>query len=240
MQLSVIGPVYNEEENLEKNIKEFDAYLNKQNFDFEIIIVNDGSTDKTKEIAKKLTELLPEVKLLSKEINQGKGAAVRDGLLAGTGNFLLFLDADNATPIDTLEKTWPLLKTNDLVIGSRNYHDTIQAKEIKKQILIKRILGVSGNKLIRLFTGLKINDTQCGFKIFHKASVSSIIPKTKINRWAIDVEILTIAKNKNLKVGIAPVTWTCGPTSRVGFKGYLIALKELFIIKLNDLRGKYN
>lgn len=240
MRLSVIVPAYNEETNLEKNIRKFYAYLEKQSFDFEIIIVNDGSNDNTEQIAQTLVTKLKNIKLLSKKKNQGKGAAIRDGLLAGLGNFLLFLDADNATSIDHLEKVWPLLKNNDLVIGSRNHHDIDEAKQIKKQILFKRLLGMSGNKLIKLFTRININDTQCGFKIFTKKSVKAIIPKTKINRWAIDVEILTIAKKQNLKVGIIPVTWYCGPNSRVRIKGYAIALKELFIIKLNDIKGKYN
>ncbi len=240
MHLSVIVPAYNEATTLEQNINTFYNYLKKQDYDFEIIIINDGSNDDTKKIAEHLISTNNHIKFLSKSINQGKGASVRDGLLAGQGDFLLFLDADNATSIDHLEKSWPLLKNHDLVIGSRNHHDVKNAKQIKKQILLKRIFGITGNKLIKLFTGLKINDTQCGFKIFSKKSVNRIIPKTKINRWAIDVEILTIAKNQNLKIEIIPVNWTCGPTSRVGFKGYLIALKELFIIKLNDIRGIYS
>ena len=241
MHLSVIVPAYNEEINLEKNIKKFHAYLTKQSFDFEIIIVNDGSSDKTEEVAQELTKKLSNLKLLSKKINQGKGTAVRDGLLAGTGDFLLFLDADNATSIDHLEKAWPLLKDNhDLVIGSRSHEDAKGAKQAKAQNLIKQILGISGNKLIKLLMHISIHDTQCGFKIFSKKSVNSIIPKTKINRWAIDIEVLTIAKNQNLKIGIIPIVWHCGPNSRVRIKGYLTTLRELLIIKINDSQGKYN
>ncbi len=240
MYLSTIVPVYNEEENLEKNIKKYNTYLEKQDFDFEIIIVNDGSTDNTEKIAKSLSFQFSNIKLLSKKINRGKGSAVRDGLLAGSGDFLLFLDADNATSINHLEKAWPLLKNNDIIIGSRNAKDAKGAKQINPQTLTKRILGTTGNKLINLLTSTNINDTQCGFKIFSRKSVDSIIPKTKINRWAIDVEILVLAKNQNLKIGIIPITWYCGPNSRVGIKGYFSTLKELLSIKINSLRGKYN
>ncbi len=240
MYLSVIVPAYNEEQNLEKNIKKYNSYLEKQNYDYEIIIVNDGSKDNTKKIAQKLSKELSNIKILSKNINQGKGGSVYDGLLAGRGDFLLFLDADNATSIDHLDKVWSLFQTNDIIIGSRSSYDKDGASQIKSQNISKRLLGIFGNKLIKLLIGLKINDTQCGFKIFNKKSVNSIIPKTKIKRWALDVEILTIAQKQNMRVGIVPVSWHCGSTSRVGTKGYLIALKELFIIKLNDLRGKYN
>jgi glycosyltransferase involved in cell wall biosynthesis len=240
MYLSVIVPVYNEEKTLEKNIKKFYSYLAKQNFDYEIIIVDDGSTDNSNQIAQTLSDQFPTVRLLSKKNNQGKGSAVRDGLFVGFGDFLLFLDADNATSINHLEKAWPLLKNNDIVIGSRHYLDVDGAKQIIPQNFIKRLLGISGNKLIKLVTGLNIYDTQCGFKLFSKENVNKIFSKTKINRWAIDVEILIIAKKQNLKIAIIPVAWHCGPTSRVGIRGYAIALGELLIIKLNELKGFYN
>ncbi len=240
MFLSVIVPAYNEETNLKNNIYKFNSYLTKQNFDYEIIIIDDGSEDKTNNIARKLSQKLSKIKLITKTNNQGKGAAIRDGLLAGKGDFLLFLDADNATPINHLEKVWPLSKKYDLIIGSRNQRDISGAKQAIKQNPIKRLFGIVGNKIIKLFTGIKINDTQCGFKIFNRQSVDIIIPKTKINRWTIDVEILTIAKKHNLKIGIIPVIWYCGPNSRVTLKGYFNSLKELLIIKLNDWQGKYN
>ena len=193
MYLSVIVPAYNEEKILRNNILKYYSYLQKQNFNFEIIVVDDGSTDNTKKIIKKLNEEYANIKAIFKEKNQGKGSAVRDGLLRGKGKYLLFLDADNATSIDHLEKAWEPLKNKALVIGSRNKQDTKDAQQIKSQNIIKRTLGVSDNKLIKLFTGLKINDTQCGFKIFNRNAWQQIAPKMTINRWVFDVEILTIA-----------------------------------------------
>ncbi len=241
MNLSVIVPAYNEAKTLRANVLGFYNYLKKQNFDFEIIIVNDGSLDDTEIIARILSSEFPRIKLISKKTNQGKGAAIRDGLLAGNGDFLLFLDADNATSIDHLEKVWPLFQDGyDLVIGSRNRADSQGAKQQIPQSLLKRLSGTIGNKLIKLFLDTKINDTQCGFKIFTKKSVDIIIPKTKICRWATDMEILQIAKKNKLRIGVIPVVWNCGPVSRVGFRGYFVALKEMLTIKRNDLMGKYD
>jgi len=240
MRLSVVVPAYNEEENLEKNIKKYYSYLTRQNYDFEIIIVNDGSKDNTEQISQNLSDNFSHITLLNKEKNQGKGAAIRDGLLAGQGDFLLFLDADNASSIDNLGQAWPLLKDCDLVIGSRSPKDAKGARQEISQNFIKRTLGIFGNKLIRTLTIKDIYDTQCGFKIFTKKSVDSIVAKTKINRWAIDIEILIIAKKQNLKIGIIPIVWKCGKKSRVGARGYLIALKELLFIKINNLNKIYD
>ncbi len=240
MYLSVIVPVYNEAKTLANSLKLFNTYLKQQTFNYEIIIVDDASQDNSLAIAKDFQKQHANCYVLTHQKNQGKGESLRTGLLAGQGDYLLFLDADNATSIDHLNKAQPLLTKYDIIIGSRSQRDMPSAKQIIKQNIIKQYLGIAGNKLIKLFTGLQINDTQCGFKILNKKSVKLIIPKTKIKRWALDVEILVIAKKQNLKIGIIPITWYCGPISRVGIKGYLLSFYELLIIKLNILKKKYD
>ena len=234
MHLSVIVPALNEEKILAGNIKKFYDYLIKQNYDFEIIIVNDGSTDGTKNIAQGLARKYDAISLINFEKNRGKGVAVCAGLLAGKGNYRLFLDADNATNINHLEKVWPQFNAGaDIVIGSRNPRDAKGAELEKPQIFWKRFLGRLGNRLIRLARVKGIWDTQCGFKIFTKKTVETIIPKIKTARWAFDVEILARAQRQGKKIAIIPVTWICGPKSQVGLRGYFIALWELVKIKIS-------
>jgi dolichyl-phosphate beta-glucosyltransferase len=240
MKLSVIVPAYNEAKNLLVNITKFYHYLKDQNYDFEIIIVNDGSTDKTGDLAELLCSRLINLKLIEHKINMGKGAAIRTGLLAATGDYRLFIDADNATSIEHIEKLWPLFdQSYEIVIGTRNKSDATGAYQARPQKLWKRILGILGNIVIRILAVHNIKDTQCGFKAFTKKAVNEIIPKTKINRWAIDVEILLIADRLNYKIGKIPVVWLNCQNSRVKLKDYFLFIKDLLLIKFGLLTGKY-
>ncbi len=240
MRLSIIVPAYNEEKNLFKNINGFNKYLSQQKYDYEIIIVNDGSTDNTWQIASELANKNNKIKLINIKKNKGKGAAVRQGLLSASGEYRLFLDADNATSIDHIEKVWPYFKEDyDIVIGSRSPKDAKNAKQVLPQPIWKKFLGICGNYIIRLLAIKGIYDTQCGFKAFTKRAVKKIIPKTTINRWGFDVEILALAQHMNYKIAIIPVSWINSEESRVGIKGYFSTLKEIIKIKLNLINKKY-
>lgn len=240
MHLSVIVPAYNEEKNLRKTIQEFHNYLSKQNYDSEIIVINDGSTDDTEEELKKIITDIPNVKALKNTINLGKGGTVKRGLNEASGKYRLFIDADNATTIDHLDHVWDKLNSGyDVVIGSRNTKDVPGAYQKIKQPLWKRSLGILGNVLIQAITVPGIWDTQCGFKVFSDKAVAVITPKQTINRWAFDVELLVLARNHNLQIAKIPVIWENSDTSRVGFKGYFISLRETLKIAWNKLIGKY-
>ena len=241
MHLSIIIPAYNEETNLNKNINKYDEYLNRQSYDYEIIIVNDGSIDNTEKIAKEIALKNKKIKLINNKTNKGKGFAVRTGLLLANGDYRLFIDADGATSINHLDKIWPYFKNNnDIIIGSRNAKDATGAHQAKPQALWKRLFGIFGNYFIQFLTIKGINDTQCGFKILTKKSALEIIPKMKINRWLFDVEMLTIARTHGSKIAIIPVEWINSSNSRVGIKGYFSSLKDIAKIKYNLITGKYN
>lgn len=241
MHLSVIVPAFNEAQTLENNIREFDKYLSRQNYDYEIIIINDGSSDNTAAIARELGLKLPKLRFIDNQVNQGKGAAVKQGFQEAEGNFQLFLDADNATSIDHLEKVWEQIENGfDVVIGSRNSLDVAGAWQEIKQPLWKRSLGKMGNLIIQSLTVPGIWDTQCGFKVFSKNSIQKIISRQTINRWAFDVELLVLAKKNNFKIAKIPVVWKNSTASRVGIKGYFNSLKEIFKIAWNKFRGRYN
>ncbi len=240
MLLSVIVPAFNEERELSENIKKYNDYLRRQNYQYEIIIVNDGSTDNTADIAGRLESETPELRLIDNQINRGKGAAVSQGLLAARGEYRLFIDADNATSIDHVDKIWPQFKAgSDIVIGSRNPRDAAGAHQTKKQFLLKRVLGICGNRIFQFLIFPGIWDTQCGFKAFTKTAVESIIPKATIGRWLFDIEILSIARQYNYNISKIPVHWANRSFSRVGVRGYFIAIFELLKIKFNLWKKKY-
>ncbi len=240
MHLSIIVPAYNEEKNLYKNILRFNDYLRRQCYEYEIIVVNDGSSDGTAEQIKKIQSKIP-LRFINNNNNSGKGSAVRQGLVAANGDYSLFIDADNATTIDHLDLVWEKFqKGADIVIGSRNSRDVYGATQILTQARWKRLLGISGNIIIQFLLVRGIWDTQCGFKVFRKETIDKVVAKTKTNRWAIDVEILSLARKSRYKIEKIPVSWKNSEYSRVGIKGYLVALGEVIKIKKNLFFNKYN
>ena len=240
MRLSVIIPAYNEEKNLKKNILLYDRYLAGRGFSYEIIAVDDGSTDRTREVAAALGSEMKNLRVIANDANRGKGAAVRSGMLAAAGDFRLFLDADNATSIDHLGLVWPLFEGGcGVVIGSRNPRDADGAAQVSPQPRWKRNLGACGNALIRALAVPGIRDTQCGFKIFTRRAAEDIFPRARIDRWGFDVEILSLARTLGYKIGMIPARWINCPRSRVGISGYFSALGDLARIKWNFLKNVY-
>lgn len=240
MRLSVIVPAYNEEKNLYRSIVAFHNYLSRQNYNYEIIIVNDGSNDNTVKVISELHNNFSSIKFINNNKNRGKGFVVRQGMLLGKGEYLLFLDADGATGIEHVEKIWPkFAEGSEIVIGSRHKKDAIASEVVCAQAKWKIYLGRFGNYIIRYLLVKNIKDTQCGFKALTKKAVQEILPLTTSNRWALDVEILSLAQKRNYKITIIPVRWKNTSFSRVGFKGYLIALIEVLKIKWKLITGKY-
>ena len=240
MYLSVIVPAFNEEKIIFENINRYSDYLKKQNYDYEIIIVNDGSSDNSQKIINNLKTKNQKIKSIEFEKNQGKGYVVKRGMLKAQGDYHLFLDADNSTSINHLEQALPLMKKGEnIIIGSRNPRDIKNAELIIRQALWKLFLGKMGNLLIRILFKIKIHDTQCGFKIFSKKASAKIFPQLTINRWLFDLESLVLAQKYNYKINIIPVQWVNSEESSVGLGGYFTSLKELLKIKYNLIFNKY-
>jgi len=239
--LSVIIPAYNEEKRIAPTLLAADGWLSKQGFSYEILVVNDGSTDKTKEVVENIARKSGHIKLIDNFQNQGKGAVVKQGMLAAKGKWRLFMDADNSTTIDHFEKMIPFIeKGYDVIIGSRDPKDAKGAKQAVKQPFLKIVLGNIGNLIIQILAVPGIWDTQCGFKCFSARATTDIFPRLLVRRWAFDVEALFLAKKLGYKIGIIPVYWRNDPNSHVGWKGYLISLKEVLQIRINAWKGKYN
>ncbi len=239
MYLSVIIPAYNEEGRLPKTLKEIDEYLKTQNYDYEIIVVNDGSKDRTAQVVENLKLQIANLRLINNKENHGKGYVVRQGMLEAKGEVRLFTDADNSTSIDQVEKMWSEFKKGyDIVIGSRDIKGAIL--DPPQPFLRKVILG-EGFKLFRkIIIGLwEIADTQCGFKGFLNRAAENIFPKCKIDRFAFDPEILVIAKKLGYKIKEIPVIWKNDPESKVKFKSMIKMAIDIIKIRLNLIKGLY-
>ncbi len=233
--LSVIIPAYNEEKRIAGTIREIAEYLENNKYAYEIIIVDDGSIDRTASIAGRLN--MPNVRLIKHRWNKGKGAAVRTGMLAAKGDYILFTDADHSTPIDELEKFMQQIKGFDIVIGSRS----IKGSRVEeKQPLYRMLLGKIFNKIVRIITVRGIVDTQCGFKLFTRKAARDIFQRQLLDRWSFDVELLYIGRKHGYLISETPVRWSNRKESRVdAFKESFRMLRDLFVIRWNDFRGRY-
>ncbi len=242
MTLSIIIPAYNEEKRIPETLDSLNEYLEKQDYDYEIIVVSDGSKDDTVKVVKEKRKNIENLRVIDNKENKGKGFVVKQGMMQAKGKYKLFMDADNSTSINHIEKVWPLLaEGHEIVIGSRDSRDNPEAKQIIKQSFSRRFLGNFGNLIIQVLAVSGIWDTQCGFKVFTNRIASEIFPKMKINGWGFDIELLFIAKIKGHrnKIGIIPVKWMNDSESKVGISGYFQVFKELFQIRLNYLKGNY-
>jgi len=232
--LSVVIPAYNEEQRLPPTLKAILKYLQSQSYGlFEIIVVDDGSTDQTSQVAKAVGG---EVKVINlPKPNGGKGRAVKAGVLASQGDWILLCDSDLSTPIETLERFWKLRQDYDIVVGSRALADSVI---VKRQNLIKVGLGKLGNQLVQWLAVPGVNDTQCGFKLYSR-HCQFLFDKQRIFGWGFDFEVLYLARKFGFRVIEIPVRWTNDQDSKVKPHHYFVTLFEIFLIHWNHLRGSY-
>jgi len=235
--LSVIIPAYNEAERLPTTLVAIDAYFGKVDYSYEIIVSDDGSTDKTPQIVEKMAKTIKHIKLLRFEKNRGKGAVVRDGMLKAEGKYRLFTDADNSTAIRHFEQMIPFLDQGaGVVIGSRAMEDSVLQPA---QPIYRQIPGRLGNLFIQALLLPGLWDTQCGFKAFTAEAAERIFRLTKVPGWGFDVEALAIAKKLGYPIKEIPVVWVNDPNSRVQAVTYLKFLLETVKIRWWLWTGKY-
>lgn len=242
--LSIIIPAYNEEGSLKKGVlDEVNKYLKTVDYKWEVLIVDDGSSDRTPEIVSDFVKKHPGFKL-RKEPHRGKGGSVISGMLAGQGNYLLFADMDQATPIGEVEKLINKLDEGyDIAIGSR--HGREGAPIIRKTMAY-------GFSLLRLIVlRLPFKDTQCGFKIFKKNAAKKIFSKMKIFSEkkriqgssvsaGFDLELLYLARKLGYKVAEVPVTWHHKEGTKVNpIRDSWEGFRDLIMVRINALEGKY-
>ncbi len=202
MTLSLVIPAYNEERRIENFIKNVIDFKKRNSFLKEILVVNDGSTDKTEDILKKYQN---DIRILKHQKNRGKGAAIRTGILSANEENIIFMDADNSTNPVQIPKLIEALKNYQIVTGSRKDR---KSRIVKKQPVIRIFLGKIFNLTANiLFPDLKIIDTLCGFKGMRNKEGKLLFKEMISERWVFDVEMLIRARQMGYKIGIVPITW---------------------------------
>ncbi len=206
VDLSIIFPAYNEAGRISKTLHLFNAYLSKKPWTFEFIVVDDGSTDDTVKLVENLKNDIDNLTVIPATANNGKGYAVRVGMLKAQGQLRLFSDADGSTPIEEIDKILkPLLyHKSDVSIGSR-YLDNSNIS--KPQPFMRRVWSRLANKVVQNMLLPGIVDPHCGFKAFTAEATIKIFSKCQINEWSFDLEVLAIARQLNLNISEIPVIW---------------------------------
>src|SRR5688572_11536128 len=235
--LSIIIPAYNEENRLPRTLEQIFLFLNKQDFSFEVLVVENGSSDRTFEVAKEYQQTHPSLIILQEE-KRGKGNAVKRGMLEAQGEYRFICDADLSMPIEELSKFLPPQLTDfDIAIGSREAEGAIRFNEPSYRHLGGRAI----NFLIQLLILPNLNDTQCGFKCFRAETTESLFRQQTLPGWSFDFEILYLARRKKLRIKEIPIHWYFDENSKVNaVKDALTMISDIFRIHLNTLRGKYD
>jgi dolichyl-phosphate beta-glucosyltransferase len=228
--LSVIIPAYNEAIRLRSSLERVVAYLDRQPFGSEVLVVDDGSTDDTATIARNYAGEHATVRILRYTPNHGKGRAVKVGMSEADGQLMLLCDADLSTPIEEVEKLIPFVDEGfDVVIGSR----ALPESELRiHQPWLRERLGRTFNLLVRVLGVRDFADTQCGFKLFTRRAAREIFPQLITDRWAFDVEALLIAQYMRYRIREVPVIWVNAPGTKVNvFRDAASTLRDLLRIR---------
>ena len=236
---SIIVPAYNEHERIGNSLQRILHHIRGQNWNAEVIVVDDGSKDQTHAIASSFAAENPEIRVLKNPGNQGKGYAVRNGMLNATGKILLFTDADLSAPMTEAEKLFRALEAGaDVAIGSRWLDPSTQ---FHRQSLKRQVLSRAFNLFLRLTLQFSYRDTQCGFKAFSRKAAETIFPLQRITRLGFDSELLYLARRSGLKVVEVPVAWGHDERSVVNpFRDGMRMLQEVFRVRWYALSGKYD
>ncbi len=235
--LSIIIPAYNEEKRIIPTVEAIINYILQRKLKAEILIIDDGSSDGTSWICKNRFKSIPYVQLIKLSQNQGKGSAIRAGILHSSGEYILFTDADNSTPIEEFEKFSPHLKKNTILIGSRYIQPhLVERSQPRYRVLLSR----AANLLIRLFVIDEVRDTQCGFKAFPQEIGLLLARLQKVNRFAYDIELLSLAQLCGYEIQEIPVRWLNSPNSRLRpVRDAFWTFYDLLRIKMFIWRGVY-
>jgi glycosyltransferase involved in cell wall biosynthesis len=235
---SVVIPAYNESDRIRPTLDEIIRHVQEQNWDAEILVVDDGSCDDTAEIVRAYSRDYPQIQLLQNPGNRGKGFSVRNGMLHARGDICLFTDADLSSPISEAEKLFDAIQHGaDIAIGSRWLRAELQTE---RQPLYRQAFGRIFNLLLRLVLGLHFVDTQCGFKAFRREAAQRVFPVQKVERWGFDPEILFLARRRGLRTVEVPVIWAHSEGTRLHpFRDGIRMFGDVIRIRWNALTGAY-
>ena len=239
MTYSIVIPAFNESSRLRPTLDKLLAYVHEQNWDVEILVVNDGSKDDTAQVVREYGKIHPEILLIENPGNRGKGYSVRNGMLHSRGDICLFTDADLSAPIEEAGKLLSAInKGADVAMGSRWLNTELQTE---RQPLYRQAFGRIYNMVLRIVLGMKFVDTQCGFKAFRRSAVQRIFPLQKIERWGFDPEILFLAHRAGLRVDEVPVVWAHSEGTRLNpLRDGIKMFGEVLRIRWYAMTGAYD
>ena len=235
VDVSIIFPAYNEAERIGPTLQLFNSYLAQKGFSYEIIVVDDGSTDSTVKLIESLQTEMPNLWVVALPQNKGKGYAIRIGMLRANGRIRLFSDADGSTPVEEIDKLLKPLQAGEaeIAIGSRY----LEESEVNKaQPLIRIVWSRLANQVVQRILLPGIIDPHCGFKAFRAEAAVKIFSQCRINEWSFDLEVLALARSLNLNIKEIPVKWANDERS----KGHLSQLpREVYnLYKIKHQRSK--
>ncbi len=236
--LSIVIPVYNEAKRLPNSVPKLISYFEAQDYSYEFVIVDDGSSDGTTQLARELLAPVKNLQVIESRPNRGKGHVVKVGMLAARGKVRLFCDADLSTPLSEMEHFWPWLESGyKIVIGSRKM---LGATIVRHQPLWRESLGKVFTWLTNVIATNGISDITCGFKCFTADAAQELFSRSVIDDWSFDAEVLYIAQRHGYKIKEVPVSWHDTPGTKVRLlKDSSRSLAGLARIRMNDVRGRY-
>jgi dolichyl-phosphate beta-glucosyltransferase len=234
---SIILPAHNEEKRLPTALERLAAFLSAQSYNAEVLVVENGSSDRTLEVAKAYAERMPQLRVLH-ESGRGKGLAVRRGMLEARGDYRIFCDVDFSMPVEEINRFIPpALGGADVAIASREAKGAIRYHEPQ----LRHFIGRGFNALVRWIALPGLQDTQCGFKCFSAAVAEQVFPLQTIDGWTFDVEVLFAARRLGYRIVEVPVPWFYNADSKVRvLKDSLHMFIDLVTIRLNARRGLYD
>ena len=236
---SIVIPAYNESARIPATLRSVVDTIRARDWDAEVVVVNDGSRDKTADVVREFARKYPEIRLLENPENRGKGYTVRHGILHALGDVVLFTDADLSSPMDEAEDLFAAIANGaDIAIGSRWL---ATSRQTHRQPLYRQFFGRCFNLLTRMVMNLPFADTQCGFKAFTRSAAQTVFQLQTIERWGFDPEILFIALKRGYQITEVPVSWAHDARTRISYlRDGLQMLKELAIVRWNALIGRYS
>jgi glycosyltransferase involved in cell wall biosynthesis len=236
-ELSIVIPSFNEELRLPVTLAQVSAYIRASKRETEVIVVDDGSTDRTADVANSFRGEIQRLRVVANKKNRGKGYSVRHGMLEARGRVVLFTDADLSAPIDETDKLLAALADHDVAIGSRALNRSLISV---RQSVFRESAGIIFNFIVRAILRLPFVDTQCGFKAFRRERCRVIFQQQRIERFGFDPELLYLARHHGLSAVEIPVRWAHSPATKVSmWRDSIQMFLDVFIIRWNALTGRY-
>ena len=236
--LSLVIPAFNEDRRIGQSLERILSFFRAQSYPFEIIVVDDGSTDRTVEVVRGFAASDPQLRVEPQPQNRGKGEAIRKGMLLAGGKYLFFSDADLSVPIEAVPDFLSRLEAgDDVAVGSRRIAGAMIEVH---QPIHRELMGKVFTRLSNLILGLRLKDFTCGFKAFRRDAARALFSRQRLGGWSFDSEILYLAKSKGYRIAEVPVVWRNDEATKVRLgRDVVRSFVDLWNIRINHALGKY-